>query len=168
MSGRVANCHTEGRTRGAALATLSALQIRTLVLLAREAFALEFPPPEEDFDTWRHQQCLLVVERGGLTQCRNEDFLPLKAHFLRLLGREGEAAQAETRAACEPRTWAMHAFDRECRAVADVLPAARNYAAGYLRNKRGCDLDDASDKDLWACVYLLRRRAEQLRKKVAA
>jgi hypothetical protein len=167
MPRQLDNPHTEGRTRGAALATLSAAQVRSLVLLAREAYSMEFPEPEMDFDAWRHRQCLVAVERGGLTQCRNEDYLPLKAHLLRLAGRDEEADRADTRAAVEPRTWALHAFERECSAVADVLPAARNYAAGFLRNKRSVAIEDASDKDLWSCVYLLRRRAEQLRKKGA-
>ena len=162
------NAHTAGRTEGAALKSLSRYQIRALILLARDAFAMEFPPSGETFDAWRHRQCMLAVERPGLTACRNEDFLPLKAHFLRLAGRVQEAEAAVARAAVEPRTWAFAKLREECLDAADVLPNALAYAAGFVRNKRGCTLDDADDKTVWQAVYLVRRRAEQLRRRAAA
>jgi hypothetical protein len=160
------NVHIEGRGHAAATKALSPDQIRRLILLAREAFAMEFPTdPDDSFDAWRHRTVMQVVERPGLIACRNEDYLPLLAHFLRMVGRENEANAAEARAATEPRTWALHALDEACRKVADVMPQAMAYAAGYIRRKRGCMIEDASDRDLWACVYMVKRKAAQLRKK---
>ena len=162
------NAHVEGRMHGGGLAPLSGQQIRELVLLARRAYALEFPAPEMDFDAWRHWQCQVSVERPGLTACRQDEFLPLRAHFLRMCGLTEAAKSDDFRALNEPRTRAAHALHEACREYADVLPRAMDYAAGFIRNKRHVDPDDADAKTLWHAVYVVRRRGEQLRRKVAA
>ncbi len=161
-----ANVHVEGRVSGAALKTLSKDQIHALVMLAREAWQQEFPPSDLDFDVWRHRQVMATVERGGLTQCRNEDFLFLKAHFLKLLGRDAEAGAALARHELEPRTWAWHKFQEAVREAKDAAAAAGDkrfdpiaYAGGFLRRKRGVNLDDADTKSIWQAYYLLRRKA---------
>ena len=118
----------------------------------------------EDFDTWRREQCMQAVERPGLTACRNEDYLPLQAHFLRLLGRRDAAAIAARRAWDDPRRQALAKLQHECEAAADVMPAAWNYAAGFVQNKRGVSIDDADAKTIWHAVFLIRRRAGQLRR----
>jgi len=166
MNAPAANVHVEGRVHGAALKPLSKDQIHVLVMLARDAWAQEFPPSDLSFDEWRHRQVMATVERGGLTQCRNEDFLFLKAHFLKLLGRDEESARASARQEMEPRTWALHKFHaavREARAAAVMAgnlhfdPLA--YAGGFLLRKRGVSLDDADTKSIWQAYYLLRRKA---------
>jgi len=166
------NAHTDGRTSGAAQRPLSPLQIKKLIPLARQAFEHLIETgalgDAAEFDAWRHAQCLQTVERGGFREARNEDYLPLTAHFLRLLGRDSEADTALARYEVEPRTWAWSKLQEAFESAADVLPQAKAYAAGYLRNKRSISLEDASDKDLWSCVYLVTRRAEQLRKKGVA
>ena len=162
------NSHVDGRAAGAALQSLSREQIRSLVLLARRAFAAEFPPTDEPFDAWRHRQCQMAVERPGLTACRNEDFLPLKAHFLRLLGDEAGAEEAQLRASGEARRQAWWGLERACNAAADVLPAAWQYASGFMRNKRGCGLDDADAKALRHAAYVVSRKAAALRAQGAA
>lgn len=156
---------------GAALAPLSAEQKTRLVLLAREAFtrltetgvlgdAAEFGP-------WRHEQCQQAVERPGLTACRQEDYLPLQAHFLGLLGRKAAAEVSLQRAWDDPRRQAFAKLRSECQAAADVMPAAWNYAAGFCQNKRKVGIDDADAKTIWQAVFLIRRRAGQLRRKEA-
>jgi hypothetical protein len=152
------------------LMPLSSEQRQQLARLGRRAyehlFAGEFNPDAipPDYDAWRHQQCLLCVERPGLRFCRNEDFLPMRAHFLRILGKHQEADYALQRAITDPRRQVQAAFERECRQVGDVLPNARQYAAGFCRNKRGVNLDDADEKTLWHALFMIRRRAQQLRR----
>ena len=153
-----------------ALMPLSSDQRQQLARLARRAyehmFARDFDPDAipPAFDPWRRNQCLLCVERPGLRFCRNEDYLPLRAHFLNMLGQHQAAEYALSRAVTDPRRQAQAAFDRECRQVADVLPGARQYAAGFCRNKRGVNLDDADEKTIWHAVFVIRRRAQQLRR----
>lgn len=163
------DAYTTRATGGAALAPLSNKQKRTLILLAKRAFrrCMELGTIEEttDFDAWRHHQQVMAVERGSLTVCTNEDFNFLKAHYLGQIGQTERANEIRVKAACEPRIWAKHKLDAECDAAADVLPHAREYAAGFLRNARGVDMDSASPKQLWHAVYVVRRRAAQLRRK---
>ena len=158
------NPHVEGRTEGAARKGLSGKQISALIGLARTAFDQEFPATEDSFDTWRHKQCQMCVERGGFRECHNEDYLPLKRWFLELAGRLDEAKIAGARAEIEPKTWALHKLQEACGAVADVMPYAWSYALGILKN-RGMDEETADDKALWKALYTVKRRAEQLRRK---
>lgn len=152
------------RTEYSATRPLSKLQIKALIGLGLEAFGQEFPPTGESFDEWRRRQVMMVCERPGLTACRNEDFLPLKAHFLKLAGRQEEAEAATLKAETEPRTWVMARLRKECEKAADVLPDALGYASGFIRHKRHVELTEADDKTLWHAVFVVRRKAEQLRK----
>ena len=163
------NAHVEGRSTGAALRPLSPAQIKHLVLMARQAFGYLCDQGElgdsAEFDVWRHQQCLQCVERSGLSSCRNEDYLPMLAHFLRLLGRTAEADEALARHVTEPRSHAMAALEKACKEATQVMPYAMEYAAGFVRNKLGVAIEDADDKTLWAASYMIARRAAQLRRK---
>ena len=152
----------ERAARGAALKPLSPAQIKDLVLLARQAYGRS--GSTVDFDSWRHQQVLMAVERFGLTDARNEDYLPLRAHFLDLLGRQVEAVACRAQAAVEPRSWVMGKLRAECNAAADVLPDAFGYAAGFVLKHRKVLIEDADDKVLWQAVFLVRRRAAQIRR----
>jgi hypothetical protein len=184
------NSHTDGRSEGGAMVPLSPLQRKRLVILAREAWRKQttdhglrttdyglqtddvpFEVPGEgqevgDFDTWRHRQCLLAVERPGLSVCRNEDYLPLKAHFLMILGRVDEAEAAGERAAMDPRNRVLHEFRRACNEAAGVLDNPVQYAEGFLRRVARCGIDDAPDNAIWRAVYLLRRKARLERRKL--
>jgi hypothetical protein len=171
------NRHTDGRSEAGGQGALSPKQKRQLILLAREAWAkraepvlagvvdecpFDVPAPAgagEDFDAWRHAECMMAVERPGLSACRNEDYLPLKAHFLRLLGRHEEAEALDAKALVDPRNRAMHEFQRACMAAAGVLDNPLAYAEGFLRRACGVSLDEASDTHIWRAVYLLRRKA---------
>jgi hypothetical protein len=179
------NRFTEGRSEGAALRPLSALQKQKLVLLARQAFVkaeggrrkteeeeCPFDVPGEarvsDFDAWRRSQCMQAVERPGLSVCRNEDYLPLQAHFLRLLGRDQEAEAVQARAEMEPRAYLMAQFNRATQEAKDYIDDPVRYAEGFLRKACGCGIDDAPDKALWRAIYLLRNKVRVERKKAVS
>ena len=162
----------ERAMNGAASAPLSNDQKRDIVLLAKRAFAyqrskglLNAAAQEE---TWRHVQMLLAVERRSLTTCVNADFLPLRSHFLRLAGQEERAQATTLKSECEDRTWALKKLQNECLAASDVMPHAWDYAAGFLRNARGVQINEASAKQLWHAVFTVRRRVQQLRRKTSA
>lgn len=165
--------HTFRAMAGAALAPLSKEQKKSLILLARRAYDRLFANADFDaralavpsFEDWRHQQQIMVVECSSLCSCRNEDFLFLKAHYLNLLGQKHLAEHAGIRAQGEPRQWALAKLKKECMAAGDVLPGAWNYADGFLRHARHVSIDEASPKQLWHAIYIVRRRAGQLRRK---
>jgi hypothetical protein len=110
-------------------------------------------------------QQLMAVGREHLTACRNADYLTLKARFQDLAGEPVKAFRNHLRAANEPREWALAKLRKECAAAADVLPRAWDYAAGFLLHKRGLAIDDCPAKDLWHAVFVVRRRAAQLRRR---
>jgi hypothetical protein len=156
----------EKATTGAALAPLSNEQKRNLVMLARKAYAVRATSlsPQQTFEQWRHQQQLLACERSSLTLATNEDYNYIRAHYLNLLGQKSAAANIRAKAACEPRTWALARFKKECEAARDVLPQAEQYAAGFLRNARHVNLDTADANHIWHAIFIVRRRAAQLRR----
>lgn len=172
------NSHVDGRTKGAALASMQPAEIKPLVMLARKAFDYLLEAGRlgdaAEFDAWRHAQCLLTVERSGFRECRHEDFLPLKAHFLRLMGRTAEADAALVRQETQPRRLAMFHLQEACKEAnaaaqdAGIRFYALAYAGGFLRNKRGVGIEDADDKALWHATYVLKRKAAQMSKQALA
>jgi hypothetical protein len=150
------------QTAGAALAPLSNEQKQKLAGLAALAYAQA--DSQVSFDDWRHSEVKRVVHRAGLRDCLNMHYLPLSAHFHELLGNTGKAVKDLVKAATEPRDWALNVLHREAAKVKDVLPHAMDYARGFLKNKRGVTLDEASDRDIWHAVFTVRRKAQALRK----
>lgn len=151
----------ERAQRGAAMAPLSREQKMHLVLAAKEAHAVA--GGGENFDAWRAEQAYRAVGRR-ISTARNEDYLPLRAHFRNLAGDSGRAFRDHMRSHDEPRAQALHRLRIECQAAADVLPGAEAYVRGMLRNK-GTSLDDASPKQLWHAIFTLRRKCQLERKK---
>ena len=162
---------------GAALAPLNNRQKAAICILARRAFSclaasgalgptLNASRSTHDvFKEWRREQQRLAVGKIHLTDCRNADYLALKARFQDLAGNPVAAFRNYVRSGNEPRAWALKKLTIECDRAADVLPHAWDYAAGFLRNKRGLAIEECSERDLWHAVFLVRRRAAQLRRK---
>lgn len=73
-------------------------EIKPLVMAAKKAFDhqanLGLVEEGETFDDWRHQQCMNVVGRPGITACNHDDFRPLLAHFQVLAGDDGSAFES--------------------------------------------------------------------------
>ncbi len=156
------------QTAGAALAPLSNEQKQNLAALAHYAYdatAVRSTGSQVSFDEWRHAEVRRTVHRAGLRDCLNMHYLPLKARFLDLAGHTGASVRALVKAETEPRSWALNRLYAEAKAAEDVLPRAMDYAKGFLRNKRGVTLDEASDKDIWHAVFTIRRKAQAERKK---
>jgi len=155
---------------GAALAPLNNRQKARICILAQQAFHKTAQPEASPylFKNWRHREQIKAVGKEHLTDCRNADYLPLKAHFQDLAGDPVAAFRNHLRAAMEPRAWALAKLRKECFLAADVFLTEKNawnYASGFLQNKRGLSIEDCSERDLWHAVFLVRRRAVQLRKK---
>ena len=155
---------------GAALAPLTGEQRQKLARLARSAYdrlrrrAPASAAPLPDFDTWRHAQVRLCVERGGVTECRQEDYDVVKAHFLRVLGQAEMAERMQARAECEPRRQALGKLHRECEAAADVIDRPLEYVASIAKSRfKTRILDDLSEKQLWSLVFDIRRNAQRRR-----
>ena len=158
------------------MAPLSAEQKKRLCMLAREAWAEQrrrgaAPDPAMDgrseaqgFAVWRRLQQAAACGQTSLRCCANTDYLPIRARFLDLAGRPREAREAAAKHATEPRQWALACLRKACHEARDVLPRAWDYADGFLRKRRGAGIGEADAKALWHAVFLLRRRAAQLRR----
>lgn len=157
---------------GAALAPINSEQKRELVILARRAFDKLNGGSRcgaSAFDTWRHQQATIAVERHGIRECRQEDFAQLKGHFLRILGQPAMADRMQTRAELEPRRVAAWKLRHECEAVADVISNAESYVASIARARfKVRSIDDLNEKQLWVLLFDLRRNAQRRRAKARA
>ena len=167
---------------GAALAPLSAHQRQRLAALGRWALTLREDAGLEaagtDFDAWRHRHCLMVAERSGLRTARQEDYLPLRGHFLVLasealgaLGRPGAerllraAQRMREKVEHEPRSVAMAKLRAEMRGARDTIGNVEGYVAQIARCKfKTTDLGELSEKQLWVLVFDIRRSAQRRRK----
>ncbi len=89
------------RRTGAGPEGLSKLQKARIAQVAREAFdfqdrlgninAIPGLTESKQFEAWRRGEQLAAVRIASLTECQNEHFRPLLAHFLTLAGRDDEA-----------------------------------------------------------------------------
>jgi len=168
--------HTAAAVVGGGSAALTATQKRELCILARKAYARaratgDAVNPIDDgmcesraFEVWRRLQQVAAVGQASLRCCINNDYLPLKAHFLALAGAARQAREVAAKHVTEPRQWARARLRRECNEAADVMRDAWGYAGGFLRKRRGVDIATCDEKALWQAIYLIRRRAGQLRR----
>lgn len=152
-------------------ATLTKAQIRTLAIAARKAFAemqrLGFVHPADDFDAWRHHEQFTETGMESLRQMRQRHYRQLYAHWMDMIGRPMQALYSRQRAAMDPARQARAKLESECQTAADLFGSAagaRNYAAGFLRNKRRVEMDQAGSRDLWHAIFVIRRRKTQLKK----
>jgi hypothetical protein len=150
---------------GAALAPLSREQIRELVILARKVYGLKSMVSGLSFDAWRRKETLLTVERPGLRQCRQEDFLRLKAHWLKALGAVKQAERVQARAQIEPRQMALHKLHAELASAADVIKRPHDYVAAIAaaRFKTSLIETDLAANQIWNLVFDIRRAAQRRR-----
>lgn len=135
--------------------TLSQLQKRLLITLAREAYAIATHAglTELTFDEWRHNECHGACGTT-ISKAVNGDFNKLKSHFLNLKGDSRGALEALDKDATEATRQAMHALDRE---LGDRgLPRA--YAEAICRDTFHCDLSKATPEQLLKVRFTVRSR----------
>ena len=97
--GKATGGHRHRRHRDTGNPPLTAKQIQALAILARQAFdhLEEYGLVEDEgktksarFDSFRRRVQTETVGKDSLRKCRNNDFRPLKAEFLKLAGRKWE------------------------------------------------------------------------------
>jgi len=170
--------------QGAALAPLSKEQRVRLARLGRKVFDLQrragMVTDAVPYDDWRHQHCMMTVERRGLRECRNEDYQVLRAHFTEqaaaawdVLGQPRRAASMRRQAGgllvnaeTEPRQWAQHKLRHEMEEARDVIEQPERYVASIARARfKTTDFGELSEKQLWVLVFDIRRSAQRRRRK---
>lgn len=106
------------------------------------------------FTEWRRWQQGQACGRQSLRACTQDDYQPLRAHFLALSGRTEAAAHAQRRAASEPQRLARYKLAQALK----ERDLQETYAAAICRRQFRCELADASPKQLWNLVYTVRNR----------
>jgi len=141
------------RSRG----LLSNEQKAKLCILSRQAFAaVHFREPngEAELSQFRHEQVQSAVGKSGLRVCVQDDFLPLKAWFLDLMGESGQAMDAHIEHAGEARRLALYHLEQVCAMSGHDV----SYAGVVCRSMFKCALDEASAVQLWKLVFRLKSR----------
>jgi hypothetical protein len=157
--------HVNRAVNGAAMAPLSDAQKATICMRAREAFDA-IQPEGVSFVDWRRDQQISAVNCESLTECHNEDYKVLIAHFKNLIpSQAGEALNAILEAESDPRRQALAVLRKECKAAEDIFPKGMEYVRGFLRNRRNCSLENADKKAIWHGIFTLRKKVQALRAK---
>ncbi len=119
---------------------LSPQEIRPLVMAASKAFKIQeesgLTDSGEDFNTWRHRQCMEAIGKPGITACNHADFRPLLAHFQTLAGEDALAFKTHMRSG-QPTDHATPGDTFEAResvvhSIAQALAAQAQLSVGYI------------------------------------
>lgn len=151
---------------GAAQAPLNSKQRQVLAVQARKAYARAGAETGLSFDDWRHEQCEAAAGIPGLTCARQRHYKALKGHFDKLAGKPARAFRnfLGDSNGSQDRELALAKLSHTADACKDVLPDGIRYAEGMLAKRGVAGIADASAKQIWHCVFMLRKRAGKLRK----
>jgi hypothetical protein len=141
---------------------LSHKQKAQLCTLSRQAFTALYsraPLDEGEAKHFRHEQVEHAIGRAGLRDCVQNDYLPLKAHFLDIIGESGAAMNAHLAHANEDRKLAHFKLERIC----EEKGVALGYAATICRAKFKCALEEASKNQLWKLFFTVKSRRSKKR-----
>ncbi|MDD3885376.1 MAG: hypothetical protein PHI35_00710 [Victivallaceae bacterium] len=130
-----------------------------LMILAREAFEKHCAETGERFtaaglETWRRAEQVKACGKASLRASSQMDFLPLKAHFLNLLGDSGNALNLLLHQQTEPARQARFKLEEAC----EERGLAMSYPAAICKRQYRCSLDEANAKQLWHLVFTVRNR----------
>lgn len=109
-------------------------------------------------DDFRHHEVALATGKLGLRCCSQDDYGAVRAHFLHLLGQDGEAVKADVHGQNNPRRiveWKItDALARLGRKI--------NYADSISRHMfHGLPLTDCTDAQLWKIFFALNKQAQR-------
>lgn len=130
---------------------LSKEQRQGLAMLAKRAWRIH--GRGEDENTWRREQSIRACGRR-ITEAGQRDFLPLRAHFLDLVGASDVAMNCHLAHDTEPQRIALHRLTIECQKRR--LPLA--YPEAICRRQYKCCLAEASAPQIWRLVFTIRNR----------
>lgn len=155
---------------------LSNEQKAEIAQLARKAYdawngreAFEDANPElsrsKCFEAWRRVQQGEAVGIQSLTLCTQDQFLPLRVHFKKMIPVSIPSAMRDAlRAQEEPRIRARYKLQQ----ALDERGLNESYAAAICLRQFKCELGQASEKQLWCLFFTIRnRRKPQIGRKNA-
>ena len=141
---------------GASTNPLSAKQKGIVCKIARRAF--EFRREKGTFEDWRREQQSLAVGIGSLTECTQENYLDLVAHFEGLAGAGDRQFEASHRSLDEEKRQARHKLEE----ALDDRRLDLSYAEKICRDQYKHGLDDATATQLWNIKFTVEQRRAQV------
>ncbi|HOC56636.1 MAG TPA: hypothetical protein PKI20_13520 [Verrucomicrobiota bacterium] len=136
-------------------AKLTNRQKAYLAQLARQAWQRNPEADAQDAGTWRREQVARACGRLGLRCCSQDHYGAVKAHFLHLLGRDGDALRADLHSQTEAnqRRIILWKIRKRCSQYGLGL----EYADGICRRMtRGRGLQETEDTaTLWNVYFKL-------------
>lgn len=108
------------------------------------------------FTRWRHAEQQRVTGHTSLTTLSNDDFLLLRGHWRSFIPEAGAEAYDDCiKHQEEPRLRALHLIARSCQERDLAYPA---YPAAICQRQYHCQLEAATEKQLWRIMYTVRSR----------
>jgi len=107
---------------------------------------------------FRHAQVAKACHKHGLRCCSQDDYGAIKAHFLHLLGEDGQAMKAHVHGASNDQRVAEWKLFNEIKAAAGAGITV-GYVEAICRRQFGCTITDTTAKQKWALLYTVRNRA---------
>jgi hypothetical protein len=111
-------------------------------------------------EVWRHDQVAKACGKFGLRCCGPDDYKPIEAHFLDMLGEAGRAFNTHIIAQSNPRRIADYKLREACREFGYDI----SYAATICKTQFKCSLGEASDTQLWNLMFTIRNRGRAKQK----
>lgn len=108
----------------------------------------------ETSEEFRRREQLVACGRSSLRACTQDDFAPLMAHLYKLLGEDGLAFKWLIKAQTQPARLARVKLNE----ALTEFGFHESYAAAICRRQYKCELDDATDRQLWKLMYTIRNR----------
>ena len=149
---------------------LSNDQKTKLSIAARDAWAVQTKAGLVDgkFDDWRYTETEIACGTRSFRECRNTDFRPILAHFLRLAGKTAEAEEIwkkTGRVAGSNQIHDTHENRDVARAIIRDMVAGSNgkisqaYVMAIVANKHpGVSQENLTARDLQNLVFTLKAR----------
>lgn len=164
---------------------LSATQKMVIARLAQSAYQEELKRgnvtvsgnlvKSKQFDDWRHEQQREACGRESLTDCNQEHYRPLKAHFEGIIGTPAAAARSfrdnmrhgpvNDSAATTDTHEARELWGRLLTAALAEFEMQPGYAAAICRTKYKCEPAAATARQLQCLTFDIRRNGQARRRK---
>ncbi len=170
---------SEQCVRGAAAALLSGVEIKRLIMAAKQAFECQVKAgmTDEEFGDWRKAALWDAISRRSFKAVTQAEFGRALGHFRALAGQEGEgrtpwqktnAKIVERESSSEgDRRRALFCLRKKCVELQDAfggLEQAESYSLALLRKihklPQGQEWIKASPKQLWQVMFTMVNRAK--------
>ena len=141
-------------------APLTNKQKMILAKLAADAFRLHptnEDKPGETLEDFRRRHVSLACGKDGLRCFSQDDYGHVKAHFQDMLGQSGKALKTLVHSAGNARRIVEWKILR----ALDEAGFQIGYAAKICRAQFRCDLDEATERQLWCLFFTITNRRKE-------